>query len=80
MWVEAYRTWHSFGRNCDSLRRSLKRAGVVVLNRPSGEVKWVEHLACTGESINAHKMSVINPEGKMSVLRLRVGGEIVILK
>lgn len=43
-------------------------------------MKWVEHLACTGESINAHRMSVINPEGKMSVLRLRVGGESMILQ
>jgi len=40
----------------------------------------VEHLACTGESINAHKMSVIKPEGKMSVPRLRVDGESMILK
>jgi hypothetical protein len=40
----------------------------------------VELLACTGESINAHKMSVINSESKMSVLRLRVGGESMILK
>jgi len=40
----------------------------------------VGHPACTGESINAHKMSVINPEGKMSVLRLRVVGGSIILK
>ena len=33
----------------------------------------MEHLACTGESINAHKMSVINSESKMSVLRLKSG-------
>jgi len=39
----------------------------------------VGHAACTGESIDADKMSVINPEGKMSVRRLRVVGESIIL-
>jgi hypothetical protein len=29
---------------------------------------------------NAHKMSVMHPEGKMSVLRLKVVGERIILK
>jgi len=34
LWIEAHRTWRSVGRNCDRLRRSLKRAGVVGLKRP----------------------------------------------